>query len=105
MKETVDTKFGRMTIIHSENVQKTNYCPECERMANEIERLRTQIDAIDLLCFLNTERDWAFRNKIEELRDMRADASLWSSGYQSAIESVLKYIEKHNSEDSEAGDE
>ena len=47
----------------------------------------------DLLCFLATERDWALSNKITELQDLKEDAAMWSSGYQSAIESVLAYIE------------
>jgi tryptophan 2,3-dioxygenase len=58
----------------------------------------SEVQSNDLLCFLNTQRDWALSNKIEELRDLKEDAAMWSSGYQSAIESVLKYIEKHNAE-------
>lgn len=48
----------------------------------------------DLLCFLATERDWALSNKIAEMQDLKEDAAMWSSGYQSAIESVLAYISK-----------
>jgi hypothetical protein len=58
----------------------------------------SEVQSNDLLCFLNTERDWALSNKIEELQGMKEDEAMWSCGYQSAIESVLKYLEKHNME-------
>ena len=66
-----------------------------ERDAQQNARL-SEVQSNDLLCFLATERDWALSNKITELQDLKEDAAMWSSGYQSAIESVLRYIEKHN---------